>query len=333
MFDLWNDTCTCLSVFFTQHIDFTFTMQKQSTRGAVFACSFQRFKNKMPRGVKKENLPSKICVTCKRPFTWRKKWEKCWDEVTTCSKRCNAERKDGKKSAGQHEDIFSSGDEREDVKVTASASSDAPHKAKKPAKKKGGRRAALHSDSDSPYESDRERLKTGSASATLDVDPNLGDPIDSKKVKKDARKQAKKLVKEQKRLQRQGGAPAEYGQKPCDLCSKKVDLLIRCQTDASGVFRMVCGKCWPSVSGGVVDGDAEHPFYRYGGLWKNRHIKEDTGYAKSRARKGKDNPNVDNGNEKKIEGEEDGLDALLISKMQEVGIFVESGSDASAGEE
>lgn len=47
----------------------------------------------MPRGVKKENLPSKICVTCERPFTWRKKWERCWDEVTTCSKSCNQKRR------------------------------------------------------------------------------------------------------------------------------------------------------------------------------------------------------------------------------------------------
>merc|ERR1712087_327153 len=38
-------------------------------------------------------LSSKVCVVCERPFTWRKKWERCWDEVTTCSKRCNAERK------------------------------------------------------------------------------------------------------------------------------------------------------------------------------------------------------------------------------------------------
>ncbi|MCX6977817.1 MAG: DUF2256 domain-containing protein, partial [Verrucomicrobia bacterium] len=26
------------------------------------------------KGVKKEHLPSKICVTCSRPFVWRKKW-------------------------------------------------------------------------------------------------------------------------------------------------------------------------------------------------------------------------------------------------------------------
>jgi hypothetical protein len=49
--------------------------------------------SKMPRGVKKENLPSKVCLVCNRPFTWRKKWETCWDEVTTCSKSCNGKRR------------------------------------------------------------------------------------------------------------------------------------------------------------------------------------------------------------------------------------------------
>jgi hypothetical protein len=37
---------------------------------------------------KKTNLPSKICVTCNRPFNWRKKWEKVWDEVKYCSDKC-----------------------------------------------------------------------------------------------------------------------------------------------------------------------------------------------------------------------------------------------------
>jgi hypothetical protein len=35
----------------------------------------------MPRGVAKANLPSKVCEVCNRPFTWRKVWENCWDEV------------------------------------------------------------------------------------------------------------------------------------------------------------------------------------------------------------------------------------------------------------
>ena len=33
------------------------------------------------RSVAKSNLPTKLCVVCGRPFAWRKKWEKVWDEV------------------------------------------------------------------------------------------------------------------------------------------------------------------------------------------------------------------------------------------------------------
>lgn len=42
--------------------------------------------------VRKGDLPQKICVTCGRPFTWRKKWEKVWDEVKYCSDRCRGSR-------------------------------------------------------------------------------------------------------------------------------------------------------------------------------------------------------------------------------------------------
>jgi hypothetical protein len=38
--------------------------------------------------IKKQDLPSKICVVCERPFTWRKKWEKVWEDVKYCSDRC-----------------------------------------------------------------------------------------------------------------------------------------------------------------------------------------------------------------------------------------------------
>ena len=37
---------------------------------------------------KKSDLPSKICVTCGRPFVWRKKWERNWAEVKFCSDAC-----------------------------------------------------------------------------------------------------------------------------------------------------------------------------------------------------------------------------------------------------
>ena len=38
-------------------------------------------------------LPEKICATCGRPFTWRRKWALVWDEVRYCSERCRRERK------------------------------------------------------------------------------------------------------------------------------------------------------------------------------------------------------------------------------------------------
>ncbi|MBJ7550975.1 DUF2256 domain-containing protein [Marinomonas ostreistagni] len=41
---------------------------------------------------KKPHLPSKQCPVCQRPFAWRKKWAKCWDEVKYCSERCRGQR-------------------------------------------------------------------------------------------------------------------------------------------------------------------------------------------------------------------------------------------------
>lgn len=46
---------------------------------------------------KKGELPTKVCVVCQRPFAWRKKWERCWDEVRYCSERC---RRQGVPAAG-----------------------------------------------------------------------------------------------------------------------------------------------------------------------------------------------------------------------------------------
>ncbi|MFN3940299.1 MAG: DUF2256 domain-containing protein [Chitinophagales bacterium] len=40
------------------------------------------------KNTKKEFLPHRICVVCKKPFAWRKKWEKVWDEVKYCSDKC-----------------------------------------------------------------------------------------------------------------------------------------------------------------------------------------------------------------------------------------------------
>ena len=32
--------------------------------------------------------PEKVCKTCGKPFTWRRKWRKDWENVLYCSERC-----------------------------------------------------------------------------------------------------------------------------------------------------------------------------------------------------------------------------------------------------
>jgi hypothetical protein len=39
-------------------------------------------------GVRKQNLPSKISLRCQRPFAWRKKWARDWENVRYCSDAC-----------------------------------------------------------------------------------------------------------------------------------------------------------------------------------------------------------------------------------------------------
>jgi hypothetical protein len=37
-------------------------------------------------------LPAKVCATCGRTFSWRKKWARQWAEVVHCSDRCRSGR-------------------------------------------------------------------------------------------------------------------------------------------------------------------------------------------------------------------------------------------------
>lgn len=180
--------------------------------------------------IAKNNLPSKVCVVCNRPFTWRKKWERVWDEVTCCSKSCNAKR-------------------RSNAKDTTSD--------------------ALVNDGVTPISTTNSVSSSNNAS----IDGSTAEAVPKQMTQKELRKQHKEAVKAQKqerRDKRMGNAP-ELGRKPCDLCQNEVDLLVRCTVDESKQFKMVCGKCWPSVSGGVPDGSLQFPNYTYGGLWKNRN--------------------------------------------------------------
>ena len=72
-----------------------------------------------------------------------------------------------------------------------------------------------------------------------------------------------------KRARRSGEDPLASA-KPCGGCGRPSDLLVRCRyADSGGAWRMLCGRCWRQASGGVADGDASHPHYTYGGLWKS----------------------------------------------------------------
>jgi hypothetical protein len=52
----------------------------------------------MAKMVRKGDLPTKPCAACGRPFAWRKKWERVWDEVRFCSDRCRADARRGAKA-------------------------------------------------------------------------------------------------------------------------------------------------------------------------------------------------------------------------------------------
>ncbi|MBU6121521.1 DUF2256 domain-containing protein [Hymenobacter siberiensis] len=46
----------------------------------------------LPAKLRKGQLPTKICVTCGRPFEYRKKWRANWDDVKYCGEKCQRNR-------------------------------------------------------------------------------------------------------------------------------------------------------------------------------------------------------------------------------------------------
>lgn len=255
------------------------------------------------RGVKKENLPSKICVTCGRPFTWRKKWERVWDEVTTCSKSCNRKRRESNRNNNKFSKPDGDSTIIHDEAVTNCDNEVFFDRQKLLAEGMDGNDSLRHDINADIRASSQEELlsdiKTVTANTnnrmnhgkivsiemasvgngellqgeTVDSDNEVDDPVAVASKMKALRKAEKKTKKAARRAQREGRGDPTAGQKQCDMCGKSVNLLIRCMYEPNQVvWKMACGKCWHVASGGVVDGDAEHPHYRYGGLWKNRRV-------------------------------------------------------------
>jgi len=51
-------------------------------RGGIGVSDMRAFKGLKTR------LPTKPCVACGRPMSWRRAWARSWDEVRHCSEAC-----------------------------------------------------------------------------------------------------------------------------------------------------------------------------------------------------------------------------------------------------
>ena len=197
-------------------------------------------------------LSSKICVVCARPFNWRKKWERNWEQVTTCSKKCNNERRRRNRRIGQKNSHIV------DFVQTAALA--------KPVLQPAHCTRAQELNSSVSTSSSKENPKADipSDGSSKQAPFGLLTHEHLKTGRKTAKKQANRAIRK--------GHASQTGQKTCNLCGRLVDLLIRCQHDSSRRWSMVCGRCWnlSIVAGGVVDGDGTNPHYRYGGVWRNR---------------------------------------------------------------
>ncbi|MDZ4737163.1 MAG: DUF2256 domain-containing protein [Rhodospirillaceae bacterium] len=60
------------------------------TAGSSTGAASQCLGDPMARMRRKIDLPTKLCVVCRRSFVWRKKWARDWVNMKYCSERCRA---------------------------------------------------------------------------------------------------------------------------------------------------------------------------------------------------------------------------------------------------
>jgi hypothetical protein len=251
------------------------------------------FSKAMPRGVKKENLPIKVCLICDRPFTWRKKWERCWDEVTTCSKSCNARRRAGSRVAGMNIATDDDGIDDADSENEASArvmvrqdpndlSTSRVANSENVAESMGRESETFETQEiKGLVETDSASVAESSTISSIHVssEPLLLVPRGSMKRMELPNKAESSLISlpPTSTENRQDGRRKKR-EKLCEVCNEQKDHLFRCQWDDSKKWRFVCKPCWPIVSGSKSskeplynkDGTTKppNPLYVYGGTWK-----------------------------------------------------------------
>lgn len=74
-------------------VEASFLVPKRNFHGAIVLLGKRGGGKVEKERINKSDLPEKMCCVCGRPFAWRKKWERSWDEITTCSKACNSKRR------------------------------------------------------------------------------------------------------------------------------------------------------------------------------------------------------------------------------------------------
>ncbi|HUN93870.1 MAG TPA: DUF2256 domain-containing protein [Burkholderiaceae bacterium] len=68
---------------------------RESTKPTLQVADFVRGVDAAFKG-NKQSLPSKPCVACGRPMSWRKRWARTWGEVKFCSDACRNARGAGR---------------------------------------------------------------------------------------------------------------------------------------------------------------------------------------------------------------------------------------------
>ena len=143
-----------------------------SPANSLVARSFVRMASSSFRNP--HNLPVKTCVVCQRPFTWRKKWEKDWDEITTCSKRCNSERRRASRRSGVSDDASSDGVEAAPVDGVEAAPVDGAKAARKAARKAAKAESRARREGRAAGSAGQKHCDVCSASVNLLVRCQLG---------------------------------------------------------------------------------------------------------------------------------------------------------------
>jgi hypothetical protein len=186
----------------------------------------------MPRGVKKENLPFKVCVICNRPFNWRKKWENCWDEVSTCSNSCNRQRRALKQQGNNHDFDDNSCDD-DNIE-------------------------SLHEGLNNLSITENQGINTENKQKDIDNSSTDKPSTDTHTMIEDnitlSKSQMKKQRKKEKDVVNRTDDSNEDS-KLCNTCNKTVDFLVRCRNNASREWKMVCNKCLDIHSKDSEDSD------------------------------------------------------------------------------